>query len=230
MSIASDIQKLDPGAIVAMYVLDLTSLGGTVLRYHNGPNELGADVVWQGETYQRLAIEFSGVKRAGSDVQKRPTLTAGNIGGVIGAIARTYNGLRGALFTRKRTFVRYLDAVNFSGGNPTADANTHFPDDVFQVARKRGEDKRIIVFELAALTDVAHVYLPRRQLVANVCTWVYRSGECGYAGGPVADKNDQPTSDPILDVCGKRLASCKLRFGANAELPFGGEPALGLIR
>ncbi|TCS68254.1 hypothetical protein EDC61_1305, partial [Sulfuritortus calidifontis] len=30
--------------------------------------------------------------------------------------------------------------------------------------------------------------------------------------------------------CGKRLASCKLRFGPYAELPFGGFPAVGLLR
>jgi phage-related protein len=29
------------------------------------------------------------------------------------------------------------------------------------------------------------------------------------------------------DVCGKRVDSCKLRFGQNAELPFGGYPGIG---
>jgi lambda family phage minor tail protein L len=72
--------------------------------------------------------------------------------------------------------------------------------------------------------------LPRRQVVQNVCAWRYRSAECGYTGGAVADINDQPTTDPARDQCGKRLASCKLRFGQYAELPFGGFPAAGLIR
>jgi lambda family phage minor tail protein L len=35
------------------------------------------------------------------------------------------------------------------------------------------------------------------------------------------------TVDPAKDVCGKRLSSCKARFGANAELPFGSFPSLG---
>ena len=35
------------------------------------------------------------------------------------------------------------------------------------------------------------------------------------------------TVDPAKDVCGKRLSSCKARFGANASLPFGSFPSLG---
>lgn len=35
------------------------------------------------------------------------------------------------------------------------------------------------------------------------------------------------TVNPADDVCGKRLSSCKARFGANNELPFGGFPGLG---
>ncbi len=35
------------------------------------------------------------------------------------------------------------------------------------------------------------------------------------------------TVNPADDVCGKRLTSCKARFGNTAELPFGGFPGLG---
>jgi lambda family phage minor tail protein L len=35
------------------------------------------------------------------------------------------------------------------------------------------------------------------------------------------------TGDPLKDVCGKRLTSCKLRFGENAEIPFGSFPGIG---
>src|SRR6185436_7754424 len=41
-----------------------------------------------------------------------------------------------------------------------------------------------------------------------------------------------PLDDPwyTQEKCGKRLSSCKLRFGENAELPFGGFPGAGLIK
>lgn len=35
------------------------------------------------------------------------------------------------------------------------------------------------------------------------------------------------TGDPLKDVCGKRISSCKKRFGEYAELPFGSFPSVG---
>ena len=40
---------------------------------------------------------------------------------------------------------------------------------------------------------------------------------------------DDPTDDPALDQCKGCLSSCKLRFGENNELSFGGFPAVSLI-
>lgn len=231
MTIESDIQKLDPGKIVVLYVLDATILGGTINRFHPGTNELKASVVWQGNTYQPWPIIAEGFDKTSKGKIPRPTLKVANIGGVISDIAILYQDLVGATLTRKRTFVRYLDAVNFAGGvNPTADPNVHFQDDVFSVNRKVNDNKKFIEFELSAASDVSGVKLPRRQVVQNVCQWVYRSSECSYAGGPVAKLDDTPTADPNLDKCGKRLASCELRFGANQPLPFGAFPGVGLIQ
>lgn len=229
--IESDVQKLSPGKLVDLFELDAVAIGGDVIRWHSGVNELGNDVVWQGNTYSRFPVEASGFLRTAKGTMPRPTLKVANVSGLIGALARELNDLVGAKVTRRRTFVKYLDAVNFPGGvNPQADPNCGFPDEVWFVDRKAAENGVFVEFELSAAFDVAGVMLPRRQCIQNVCTWRYRSAECGYAGGPVADKNDQPTSDPAQDQCGKRLASCKLRFGEYAELPFGGFPGVGLIR
>jgi len=231
MTIASDIQKLDPGAIVTLFEIDATGLGGAVSRFHAGTNELSSDVVWQGNTYTRFPVEAEGFELTGKGTLPRPTLSIANVTGLIGALVRDFDDLVGARVTRRRTFVRYLDAVNFTGGvNPTADPNVHFADEIWFVARKSAENKVMVELELAAGFDVEGVKLPRRQVVQNVCTWVYRSAECGYAGGPVAELNDTPTNDAAKDDCGKRLVSCKLRFGFDAELPFGAFPAAGLIR
>lgn len=231
MAIESDIQKLAPGALVDLYELDATAIGGTVLRFHAGVNALGADVVWAGNAYARFPIEVDGFARNGQGTLPRPKIRCANITGLIGALARELQDLVGARLTRRRTFVKYLDTVNFAGGvNPTADPNCGFPDEVWFVDRKSAENGLFIEWELSAAFDVAGVRLPRRQCIQNVCTWLYRSAECGYAGGAVATKNDQPTGDMAQDACGKRLGSCKLRFGVYAELPFGGFPGVGLIR
>lgn len=40
---------------------------------------------------------------------------------------------------------------------------------------------------------------------------------------------DTDTGNPLDDVCGKRLNSCKVRFGENAQLPFGSFPGIGTL-
>lgn len=229
--IESDVQKLAPGAIVDLFELDATALGGSVIRWHNGVNALGNDVVWQGNSYTRFPVEAGGFARSGQGSMPRPTMKVANVSGLVGALARELRDLCGAKVTRRRTFVKYLDAVNFPGGvNPQADPNVGFPNEVWFVDRKAAENGIYVEFELSAAFDVQGVKLPRRQCIQNVCTWMYRSAECGYAGGPVADKTDAPTSNPALDQCGKRLASCKLRFGQFEPLPIGSFPGVGLVR
>lgn len=232
MSIASDIQKLEPGALVELFVVDLNTIGVAETYYfHAGVNGLGNDVVWQGKTYTRFPIEAEGFAWTGSGKLPRPTLRVANITGLMDALARVNGDLVGAKLTRQRTFVKYLDAANFAGGvNPTADPNVHFDDEIWFIDRKASVNSVFVEWELAAAFDLAGVMLPRRQVIQNVCTWRYRSAECGYAGGPVADVNDAATGDPAKDQCGKRLASCRLRFGTYAELPFGGFPGAGLVR
>ena len=41
------------------------------------------------------------------------------------------------------------------------------------------------------------------------------------------DVNDNVESSLANDRCGKRVSSCKLRFGANNALPFGSFPSAG---
>ena len=231
MSIESDIQRLAPGAIVDLFELDPTAIGGTVVRFHAGVNELGGDVVWQGLTYTRFPIEADGFEWSGTGTLPRPKIRVANVTGLVGALARELQDLVGAKLTRRRTFVKYLDAVNFTGGvNPTADPNCGFPDEIWFVDRKSAENGLYVEWELSAAFDVAGTMLPRRQCIQNVCTWRYRGAECGYTGGPVADRNDRPVTLLAEDDCGKRLASCKLRFGVYSELPFGAFPGVGLIR
>lgn len=231
MTIQADLQQLAPNSIVELFELDCTTLGGTVLRFHNGKNALGSDVVWNGNTYSAFPIEASGFEFRGKGQLPRPTLRVANVTGLLGALVRSYQDLVGAKLTRRRTLVKYLDAVNFPGGtNPSADPSAALPDDVYFIDRKATENKVLIEFELAAAFDVTGVQLPRRVVVQNICSWRYRGAECGYTGATYLDTNDQPVGTLEQDVCGKRLSSCKARFGQFAELPFGGFPAAGLTR
>lgn len=230
MSIQTDMQALAGEALVELFVVDATAFGGTLSRFHAGTNALTSAVVWQGNSYPAMPIEAEGFEFTGNGKLPRPTLRAQNVDGLIGALVDTYDDLIGAVVTRKRTFVKYLDAVNFPGGvNPTADPAAAFPDDVYAINRKASHTKLAVEFELAALFDLHGVLLPRRQIIQHTCLWQYRSAECSYAGGPVATVDDVETADANQDVCGKRIASCRFRFGANAVLPFGGFPGTGVM-
>ena len=166
------------------------------------------------------------------------------------------NDLGGAEVRRIRTLAKYLDSENFGvdklsvtqggdflvtqGGdnlefndvvtNPTADPNARFPDERWFIDRKSSETRDSVTFELASKFDLAGQKIPRRQIIANICQWKYRSSECSYTGTDYYDVNGNEVSTEAQDVCGKRVASCKLRFGENAELPFGSFPGAGLTK
>jgi lambda family phage minor tail protein L len=204
-------------------------LSDQTIRFHSGINENLGSVVWQGNTYTPWpinAIEFA-TPSQGSPA--RPKLQVGNFGGTISALCRQYEDLLAAKLKRRRTLVKYLDAVNFTAGNPTANPSEEYPVETWIITRKANETPAAIEFELGSPLDLQGVKLPRRQVVAGTCLWAYRSGECGYAGGPVADYANNPTSDPARDQCSRTLRGCKLRFGEFGELPFGGFPGIARV-
>jgi len=230
MTILSDIQQLTPGALIELFEADMNEQGAGMFRFHAGTNGLGGPVVWQGQTYQPMPVEVEGFDISGRGQLPRPKIRVANINGLISEVLAQVD-IVGAKLTRRRTFAKYLDAVNFPDGNPGADPTAEFPLDIFYIDRKTAETPVLIEFELASSFDLAGVKLPKRQIVQNSCPWKYRDDEeCGYQGPPVADQLDAPTSNPALDKCGKRLESCKLRWGEEAILPYGGFPAAGLVR
>ena len=230
--IQSDIQGLALSNLVEFFEIDLNPIGVAEQYYfHNGVNGLGSDVVFDGITYTRFPIEADGFEKSGAGTQPRPTVRVANITGLIGALSRDNQDLVGVKFIRRRTFLKYIDAVNFTGGvNPLADPNAQLPIEVWYFDRKVSENNIFIEWELSSASDMTGVMLPRRQYIANVCLWTYRSTECGYAGGAVATRLNVATTVLADDACSKSLTGCRLRFGANGELPFGGYPSCGRIR
>lgn len=224
-TIAAEIQSLAPSAIIELYEIDMTSLPlGQVERFHAGTNGLQMPLVWQGNTYNPLPVEATGFDVTTKGTLPRPKFRIANIDGLFSAIVRQYDDMIGCKVTRKRTFSRFLDAVNFPGGvNPTADPTQFLADDIWFVDRKVTENRYMIEWELASAFDLQGVMLPFRQVIQNSCPWRYRSAECGWTGG-YFDKDDKPTGVSANDYCAKRLSSCRARFGANAYLPFGGFP------
>ena len=65
--------------------------------------------------------------------------------------------------------------------NTTSDPQAKFPDDVYNIDRMSEEVPGQITFELAPAWDVEGVALPRRQILANICPWVYKEDPCSWS-------------------------------------------------
>jgi lambda family phage minor tail protein L len=226
MTIASEIQSLSPSAIIELFVIDMTSISpGEILYFHSGINQVNQPIVWQGVTYVPMPVEVEGFEVTTKGSMPRPKLRVANSDGLFSSEIRDKDDLIGCKLTRKRTFARYLDAVNFSAGNPEADPDQYIEDDTWVIDQKITENRYVIEWEMASALDIAGVMLPARQMIQNTCTWKYRGEGCGYTGTTYFDELDQPVGTAGLDKCGKRVRSCRLRFGV-AVTPFGGFPGL----
>jgi lambda family phage minor tail protein L len=238
--VAAEIQGLSPDAVIELFDLDMTSIGGPLVHFHAGTNSLYQPIVWQGVTYTPYPIIASGFEFNGRGQLPRPKITVSNIVSGISALVLLYGDLIGCKVTRRRTFQKFLDAVNFAGGvNATADSTAEFPQDIFYIEQRVSESRDAVEFQLSASFDFQGLQLPRRPIVQNVCTWRYRvysltsgfdysQATCPYTGTAMFDANDIPVASGSQDVCGKRLSSCKARFGVGQPLPYGSFPACGI--
>ena len=226
-SIQEQIQSLEPSAIIELFSLQLTQAVNGVdstFYYHAGTNELTADVVFNGITYSAYPIEVDGFQMTAKGTLPRPLMKIANANSAISSLLVLYNPLQ-AKVTRIRTCKKFLDAVNFADGNPSADQTAKFEDEIWYIDRVATESPQVVEFELTSKLDLTNLALPKRQVLEH-CPWIYRGTECGYTGTACFDLNDKPTT-AANDVCAKRYTSCTKRF-PTGKLPFGGFPGARL--
>lgn len=191
----SELQKINPSSIVELFQLELnTAIHGSNTKYyfHNGTNNNeNSNVIFDNIEYTKMPIEADGFEFNGKQLP-RPRLTISNILGTFTTILLTLpQGLEGAKVTRIRTLERYIDNINFTGGqillengsnllledgnaidmesglNPfgTPDPTATFPNEIYYIDRKVTENRDIIQFELTASFDLDGVRLPKRQVL-----------------------------------------------------------------
>ena len=246
--INSDFQKLSVTGLVTLYELDATKLGAGIFRWHGHVSSdswriiddtvvddgatVKRDIIWQGQTYSPMPIQTDGLEVRGDGKASTPTLAlANNINGVQGAISALclqYDDFAGARLTVINTMAKYLDAANFTNGNPQA-AN-EYRKQVWFVEAKTSENRSAVVFELSNPVDFEGARIPSRE-ITNYCHWAvhgrYRGQECQYMGAARFTDRGVPTTDPAKDKCGGRLSDCRIR---NNEGRFGGYPSSALIK
>ena len=190
----SELQKLNPSARIELFVLELVeglhyatgnpSSVPTTFRFHSGSNmNSNAEIVWQGNSYQRVPISFEGAEFTGKGQVPRPTLTIANLGGISrsGSVITVtdfllvvnattpHNDLMDAKLTPITTLASELDAANFSSGsNPFGTPSSNeLPQEIFFIDRKVLESRDVVQFELVGALDQQNVKLPRRQVTRD---------------------------------------------------------------
>lgn len=233
--------------VVELFTVDARLIGGDVYRFAPTPVLGAGDVqvqpVFGGETYAVIPFESEGWEWSAGGTLPQPTvrfLVARDDGDQVSVAAylmsmvEAYDDLLGAQVHRLQTLRKFLD--DGSEANPQA----HMGVEIYTVARKTNQTPDMIEFQLQSALDLEDVLLPRRQ-VLNYCQWSYRralsdgsfdySGvTCPYAGGAFFDQNGNQVSNASQDRCGRQLSDCKLRFGQNGKLPYGGFPGAGKLR
>ena len=186
------------------------------------------NIIWQGETFEPMALEVSGLEMRSDGKASAPTLSmANNIGGIQGAISAyclQFGDFAGAKLKVITTLAKYLDAENFSTGNPTANPSEK-REQIWFIEQKTSENAQQVTFELSNPVDFEGLKIPTRQ-ISNYCNWEYRSEECGYIGSAMFTEKDEPTDNPALDRCNYRTSGCRCR---ENELHFGGFPASSMV-
>ena len=179
--IIDDLQGLNPSAIIELFELELDSaLHGSqtimTYRFHAGSNvNANGEIIWRSNTYLRYPVEASGFAFQKGQLP-RPQLTVSNTLSLLTAVmlevneVTAGNDLTGAKVTRIRTLAKFIDAANFSGGsNPYGTpANNEFPREIYYIDRKSVENRDIVTFELASVSDLAGIRLPKRQCTRSL--------------------------------------------------------------
>lgn len=186
------------------------------------------NIIWQGETFEPMALEVSGLEMRSDGKASAPTLSmANNIGGIQGAVSAyclQFGDFAGAKLKVITTLAKYLDAENFSAGNATANPSEK-REQIWFIEQKTSENAQQVTFELSNPVDFEGLKIPTRQ-ISNYCNWEYRSEECGYIGSAMFTEKDEPTDNPALDRCNYRTSGCRCR---ENELHFGGFPASSMV-
>jgi len=195
-----------------------------ILRFHsmtinfeNASSNLSSptlfnQIIWQGKRYVPFPILIEEFEMMARGTLPKPKLTFTSQNQIdaydyffikIKNTVRSIGDIIGLEITRKRTFLKYLDAVNFKsyGGIINDDDFTIDPDpyaqlnpDIYFIDRKLRENKNTLQYELSSILDLENIKLPLRTLYSEACSFDYRGEGCGFVGAPVANDKDEVIS------------------------------------
>ena len=160
--------------------------------------DLNGKVIWQNNEYLRYPVEASGFAFQKGQLPRPQITISNALSLISAVMLEVNlitagNDLTGAKVTRIRTLAKFLDAGNFASnglfvqenstdyialedsdlfaqetiGNPTA-ANNEFPKEIYYIDRNVAENRDVVTFELASVSDLAGIRLPKRQCTRDL--------------------------------------------------------------
>lgn len=178
------------------------AISNGILRFHNNFNIFNLNnqlfdegqIYWQNNYYYPFPIIAEGFDYTSAGTSPTPGVTLANFNPdgtensfykYVRMQTQSLGDIVGAKFTRIRTFLKYLNGINFSGNiNPYTDDPTiseiELPRDVYYIDRKTKEDKSILQYSLVSILDLENLTLPNRPILANKCPFQYRGEGCLY--------------------------------------------------
>lgn len=236
------LQSLYPGEIVTLVEIDGSKFGARKYCFHAEnisytPEELmiahetgelpPKDIIFQGETFGARPFGVSGINFTSNGKADKPQLTISNLDSRVSALVREYNGMMQA----KVTF--WIAPADLLGDDGIIQDGA-YRKMIYYIERPNYVNQTAVRFDLTSPYDMDGIMIPSR-ITQSVCYWAmrgwYRTGKgCGYNGSAMFDKDNKPVTDPSLDFCAGTVNACKLRFGADQELDFGGAAVASLLR
>ena len=183
-----ELNKINPSSVIELFELELT-VGlhipsgnpdnlDTVFRFHAGANLNNfGQVVFNGNSYQRVAVKVEGFEDTSKGTIPRPTLTFSNLGGItkdttvmtmtdfLNIVNKVTpgNDLLNAKVTRLMPLASALDNANFVGDNPFGTPSTdRLQDRIYFIDRKAVENRQVVQFELVGELDMQNKKIPAR--------------------------------------------------------------------
>jgi lambda family phage minor tail protein L len=156
MTIQQEIQLQATDAIIELFELDCTQLGGTIYRFSP---QLGANnqpITFNNQIWNPLPIMIEGLNYSGSEAPAKPSITLSNVSKVMLPAVINQGDIVGAKLTRWRTFAKYLS----TGSQPSG--TSFLPRDIWYIERKEHHNKLSIKWMLTSELNKANRKLPRR--------------------------------------------------------------------
>jgi lambda family phage minor tail protein L len=192
--IASSLLELQPTAIIELFLLYFNTVDkpNAFIAFHGG-SVYNKGIVWQGIEYLPIPVETDGFEVNANGQLARPKMRISNKDYFATDLLINNDDLQFAKVIRKRTFVKYLDDINFDGGNPwsQADASAELSNDTFVIGQKTAENKIFIELELTSPLDLENFEVNNRLIMSRYCSWHYRGNGCNYNGIPIATEEGE---------------------------------------